>query len=158
VYGACAPDLSVRYDGFVNNDDPSVVGGELHFFSDVNFRSDVGVYAVTPADASAPNYHITFAAGTLTLTKADQNIFWTNLAPIVSGTPLDSPKLNAVVPVRNLAPGGALTYSVADGTILHAGLGQALTVTAAGTNNYNPAQASVTIDVTPAVLTVTADD
>src|SRR5262249_51635479 len=44
------------------------------------------------------------------------------------------------------------------GTVFHAGNGQVLSVTVAGTDNYNPATSTVLLNVNPAPLTVTAED
>ena len=50
---------------------------------------------------------------------------------------------------------GAVSYSIAPGTILHAGNGQVLTVTVAATANYNAATMSVLINVQKATPTIT---
>src|SRR5262249_43662662 len=125
--------------------------------------SDVvpGGYAIT-ATLSDPgnrlgNYSVTNTPGTLTITQANQTINWSNPADIVYGTALSSAQLNATVSVVGPAAAGALTYSPAATTVLHAGNGQTLTVNAAATQDYNAATASVTINVTPAPLSVVVD-
>src|SRR5204862_365941 len=83
---------------------------------------------------------------------------WSNPAAIVYGTALSDSQLNATVAVVGPAAAGALTYSPAAGTVLHAGLGQVLRVTAAATLDYNAASVTVTIDVTKATLSIQAQD
>src|SRR5262249_24766449 len=78
---------------------------------------------------------------------ASQTIIWSNPAAIIAGTALSSTQLNATVSVVGPAPAGALTYTPPARTVLGAGSGQVLSVTAAATQDYNTATASVTINV-----------
>ncbi|MFL6111423.1 MAG: MBG domain-containing protein, partial [Catenulispora sp.] len=142
AYGQPNPAFAVRYAGLVKGDGPPALAGALTFTTSADARSDVGGYSVTPAGLTSTDYSITFADGTLTITRADQAILWNSPAAIAYGTPLGVGQLNASVSVVGPAPAGALTYSVPGGTDLHAGAGQVLTVRAAGTHDYNPATAS----------------
>ena len=113
--------------------------------------SPVGQYAIVPAAVdSVPstlnNYSVTLVNGTLTVTKANQTIRWAAPGPVVYGTALGSGQLDATVWVAGPAPAGALTYGPPAGSIESAG-SQSLSVTAAGTTDYNPATASATLDV-----------
>ena len=80
------------------------------------------------------------------MNKADQSIQWSTPADIGYGTALSATQLNATV-TGVPGPGPALAYTPVAGTILPAGMDQALTVTAAGTTNYNPATFKVSINV-----------
>jgi YD repeat-containing protein len=99
----------------------------------------------TPTDAQ--DYTTASQSTTLTVTKANQTITWSNPADIVYGTPLSPAQLNATVSVLGPAPGGALTYTPPAGTLLQAGIGQILSVSAAETPNYNPATATALLTV-----------
>ena len=105
--------------------------------------------------AATTNFAAATAATDLTVNKADQTIAWTSPAGIVYGTPLGAAELDATVSAPGPDPAtGMLSYSPAAGTVLGAGAGQSLMVSAAATNNYNAATLTVTIDVqkaTPAV-------
>jgi uncharacterized repeat protein (TIGR03803 family) len=92
------------------------------------------------------NYVVTSTNGTLTVTKANQTIDWMTPGPAVYGTALGSGQLDATVSVVGPAAAGALTYTPPAGTIESAGC-QTLSVAAAGTVDYNPATASVTLVV-----------
>jgi YD repeat-containing protein len=109
----------------------------------------------TPADAH--NYNSADAASTIDVAKAKQSIHWTAPSPVVYGTPLSSAQLNASVGVAGPSPAGALTYAPAGATVLNAGTGQTLSVTAAETPNYDSATASVALDVRPAPLSLRVD-
>src|SRR5439155_305665 len=117
---------------------------------------DAGSHTVAASCATQGNYAASFQNGTLPVTRANQTIGWSSPAAIVYGTALSGAQLNASVAVVGPAAAGAITYSSVAGTVLHAGLGQVLTVSAAATLDYNAASATVTLDVTPAPLTVQA--
>ena len=71
VFGDEEPEYSVAYEGFVNKETASVLGGKLAFACDYKKGSDVGTYPITPSGLTADNYDITFKAGTLTVEKGD---------------------------------------------------------------------------------------
>ena len=89
------------------------------------------------------------ATGKLMINKADQVIAWTAPASIEYGTLLTASQLNASLTTGD----GGLTYTPAVGELLNAGT-FSLKVTAAATNNYKAAEATVSIEVTKATPTV----
>jgi hypothetical protein len=94
-------------------------------------------------------------AQTLTVEKATPAITWANPADIVYGTPLSSTELCATASVP-----GTFVYTPGAGVVLLAGNGQTLHVdfTPTDTANYNTASKDVTINVSVATLTITAND
>jgi hypothetical protein len=90
---------------------------------------------------------------TLVVTQASPTITWATPAPITYGTVLGAAQLNAAsVP-------GTFTYTPAAGTLLSAGSHTlSTTFTPADTVDYAGATAQVTITVTPALLTITANN
>jgi hypothetical protein len=153
VYGAALPTLTASYTGFVNGDTAATLGISPNvapsLATSATTASDVVAsgYAITISGAVDPDYSITYVNGTLTIAPASQTIIWSNPAAIIAGTALNSTQLNATVSVVGPAPAGALTYTPPAGTVLGAGSGQVLSVTAAATQDYNTATASVTINV-----------
>ncbi|HJT17501.1 MAG TPA: MBG domain-containing protein, partial [Thermoanaerobaculia bacterium] len=148
VYGSSNPNLTYTLSGFVNGENTSVVSGAPLLSTTATTSSDVGSYPVTISAGTlqAANYTFQFTGGQLSITKADQTIKWAAPAAIVYGTALSSTQLNATVSVVGPALAGALTYSPAAGTVLHAG-DQLLTLNVAATNDYNAATASVHLTV-----------
>jgi YDG domain len=135
--------------GVLANDVVSYTGGTATF-SDSNAGvgktvTAVGLYL---AGTDAGNYLVNpTATTTATISKANQQISWSTPAPIVFGTSLGNTQLNAAVTgVQGGTGPGALTYTPAAGTILGVGTRQ-LRVDAASTINYNPATATVSINV-----------
>jgi hypothetical protein len=87
---------------------------------------------------------------TFRVAKANQIIAWATPANIVYGTKLSATQLNA-----SLTKGeGALSYSPGMGALLDAGK-QALTVSAAETNNFNAATKTVQLEVDKADQVIT---
>jgi len=60
--------FTVRYDGFVNGETPSVLGGSLSFSGAGTTAVLPGTYTVTPGGLTSVNYTITFVNGTLKIT------------------------------------------------------------------------------------------
>ena len=109
----------------------------------------------TPSDTR--NYNDADQSVTIDVARARQLITWTQPASIVYGTALSTAQLNARVDVVGPSPAGAVTYTPSAGTVLDAGSGQTLSVAVAETHNYEPASATVTLDVHRAPLSLTVD-
>ena len=73
IYGGTFPALTASYSGFVNNDGPTVVAPPA-LSTPGTSTSAAGSYPVTASGASAVNYNITYAAGTLTIGQAPLTI------------------------------------------------------------------------------------
>ena len=110
---------------------------------------------LTALDNGGPQPLATVDAFTVTVEKGTPIITWPTPPDIVYGTPLGSAQLNATANAS-----GGFIYTPAAGIVLHAGPSQTLaaTFTPADTNNYNPANASVFVNVLKASLTATAAD
>jgi hypothetical protein len=160
VYGAALPTFTAGFSGLVNGDTPADLGGTLTFATPADANSAPGAYPITPSGLTSANYDITFADGTLTVGQADQSIDFTLSGPVVYGA--------APITLTATATSGlpvSFTVVSGPGTLT----GGVLTVTGAGTiviradqpgnGNYNPAPSvQRTLVVTPAPLTVTAND
>jgi hypothetical protein len=106
----------------------------------------------TPTDSG--NYNGSNASVTITIGKAATSITWAAPAPIVYGTALGAAQLNATASVP-----GTFAYSPAAGAVLNAGPQTLMvTFTPADSANYNGSTASRSLTVTPASLTVRAND
>jgi hypothetical protein len=68
VYGVTDPLFTVSYSGFVNSENPAVLGGTLSIVRVPG--ENVGTYSITPSGLASANYAITFNAGNLSITKA----------------------------------------------------------------------------------------
>ena len=72
TYGAPHPPFTATFDGLVNGDTPAAIAGVE--FDAAPAGSDVGSYAITPRDATNPNYDFHYVAGTETITRAPLTI------------------------------------------------------------------------------------
>ena len=69
VYGDENPQFTYSLNGFVNNEDESVLSSAVTFSTTANKKSGAGTYSVT-ASATAQNYKIDCMEGTLSVKKA----------------------------------------------------------------------------------------
>jgi VCBS repeat-containing protein len=157
AYGSLVPPgavtITVGNLGTSASIDPST-GNFFATLDTTNLDAASSPYTISYAYAGTSDFAAASATSTLTVNKADQTIAWSNPADITFGTALDATQLNATVSVPGPDPtAGTLTYATPAGTVLSAGT-QTLTVTAAATDNYNAATASVTIHVLKATPTV----
>jgi gliding motility-associated-like protein len=155
IYGEALPALTLTYAGFVNGDDASDLDVAPIASTVANSTSPVTTYPITASGGSDPNYTFNYISATLTVLKATPVISWNNPGNISYGTALSTAQLNASSNVS-----GSFSYSPVEGIILNAGNSQILNTsfTPDDVLNYNiVAGASVQINVTKAILNVTAD-
>ncbi|KAF2340144.1 MBG domain-containing protein, partial [Flavobacterium nitrogenifigens] len=69
-YGSANPALTVSYLGFVNGDTEASLTTAAAASTTATASSPAGTYAITASGASSPNYSISYADGTLTVTQA----------------------------------------------------------------------------------------
>jgi len=70
VYGAAVPTLTASYNGFVNGDSAANLTTPVSLTSTATAASPVGSYPITASGAGSSNYTITYAGGTLAVTRA----------------------------------------------------------------------------------------
>ena len=149
TYGDEAPEYTVSYDGFVNNETETVLGGTLALACDyVKDQSGVGTYAITPSGLTSSNYDITFTAGTLTVSaKALEDAFIADIAAVTYNGQAQTPA--PVLTFNGMTLVARTDYTVAYSNNTNVGTA---TVTVSGTGNYS-GTASKTFTINPAALT-----
>lgn len=77
VYGTDNPQFEVVYNGFVNNENKSVLTNQVVANCSAERNSDVGTYPIILTDGAAINYVISkYNNGELSIEKADQTLIW----------------------------------------------------------------------------------
>ncbi len=159
-YNSNPPTYTATYSGWKGSDNTSVLSGTLSFACSYAKGSNAGSYTITPSGGTASNYNITFQTGTLTVNKINPTV----TAPTAKSLTYNG-SAQALVNAGSTT-GGTLQYSLTSGS----GYGNAIpTQTAAGTyrvyykvdgnDNYNAvAEASVSVTISKAALTCTADN
>ncbi|PSL42900.1 gliding motility-associated-like protein [Chitinophaga niastensis] len=161
-YSTANPAATFTYSGFVNSEDASVITGTINATYGGNAGSPAGTYAITTdvSGASAANYSLSGANGTLTITPQPQTITFTAPTNVTYGAaPLTLP--------LNTDAGVAIVYNVVSGPATVSG--NTLTITGAGDvtitanqpgdgNHAAAAQVSQTFTVAKAVLIVAGND
>ena len=165
VYGASDPTLGVTYSGFVNGETSSVLGGTLSE-SDSNAAptTAVGSYAdvITASGQTSTNYTITYIAGNLTVTPAALTITANGVSRVYGAS-------DSTLGVTYSGFVNGETSSVLGGTLSEVDSKAAPTtsvgnytgvITASGqtSTNYTIAYVAGNLTVTPAALTITANN
>jgi hypothetical protein len=151
VYGTTVPAVTASYAGFVNGDTAASLSTQPSCSTTATSSKPVGTYPTTCAGAVDANYTITSVAGTATITKATPVLTWAAPSSITSATPLSATQLDATASVP-----GTFVYSPAAGTTLGVGTDTlSVTFTPTDSVDYTTATKSVSITVTPGVVTVT---
>lgn len=75
-FGVPNPPLVAVFDGFVLDDDPSVLEGELYLRTAAGRLSRAGEYAIEVGGQWGPNYDVEFVDGVLTVYLAPGDIHW----------------------------------------------------------------------------------
>ncbi len=77
TYGTDNPNFEVTYNGFVNNEDKSVLTSQVIATCSADKASDVGTYPIILTDGDAINYVISeYNNGILSIEKANQTLTW----------------------------------------------------------------------------------
>ena len=153
--GGPLPTLTASYSGFVNGDTASSLTSPVTLSTTATAGSPAGTYPITASGAASGNYSISYVSGTLTVSGISApTITWAVPAGIAYGTALSAAQLDATASVP-----GTFTYSPASGAVLAAGT-QTLSVTFAPSNTalYSSTNASVSMTVAKAPLTITASN
>ncbi len=166
TYGDPDPTFTVSYNGFVAGDGASSLSGSLSFATTepTTGYAPVGTYTVTPSGLMSSNYSITYVGGTLTVGPRALTVT-ANGASETYGAP--TPTLTYTL--SGFAPGEDATIAGVTGSPVlgtaatqSSGAGTYAITVGAGTlaaANYDfPNLVAGTLTITPAPLTITADD
>jgi hypothetical protein len=163
IYGASLPTFTDVITGFINGDGAGVVSGAASLTTTSTAGSGVGTYPISPSQGSlsAANYTFAFANGTLTVTPATLTVTANNASKVygeanpvftdtISGF-VNGDSASAVTGAASLttsatasSPVGTYPITPSQGSLSAA--------------NYTFAFANGALTVTPATLTVTAND
>lgn len=97
---------AIGSENFAENENESVLSGELEYNTVYQKGNDVCNYEITVSGYSSPNYEITYKAGYVKVLKA-QNEFEVEISDITYGEKVDSTKINII---KNLS-GALLQFS-----------------------------------------------
>jgi hypothetical protein len=161
VFGQADPAFGVSYSGFVNGDGPGSLGGTLSFTTPATAASPVGTYAITPGGLTSTNYAITFADGTLIVTRALLTVTADDVSRVYGqANPVFTDTITGFVN-GDTASAVSGTPSLTTSATKGSGVGHYTIAAALGTlqaANYTFAFTDGTLTVTQAALTVTAAD
>jgi len=70
------PEFEIKYFGFVENEDESVINEKVTASTTATKTSDVGTYKIEMTGGNADNYIFSYSSGILTINKAKQTLLW----------------------------------------------------------------------------------
>ena len=164
TYGETLSDNGAEINGFVNNENETVLSGLNYTFGYAQF-SNIGTYTIIPMGAQAENYKITYENGVLTVQPKPVEIKWNSESIFYyDGTPklVTAEAIGAV-------NGDALTVIIEDGSRTEIGAYTARAVALAGgkagnyvlpkaqTFSFQIKKALETATVTPSTVTAVID-
>ena len=129
--GEANPIFNVKYLGFVNQDNPSVINNTIDFITESSDTSNSGIYAVTPTGANASNYDINYLPGYITVL---QNQFTLYSLPIKT---YGDTNFTARISSLNLNP---VTFSSSDTAVARIDSNGVIHIVGAGTTLINARQ------------------
>jgi uncharacterized protein YjdB len=159
LYGAALPALTASYAGFVNGDTASSLSSPVSLSTTATASSGVGTYPITASGASSPNYSITSLNGTLSVSPAALIItadsksklygaalpaLTASYAGFVNGDAASSLSTQVSLSTTATASSGVGTYPI--------------TASGASSPNYSITFVNGALSVSPAALTITADN
>ncbi len=155
------PAFTVSYEGFVKNEDATVLTAQPVIATTATVESAAGTYPITVSGATAANYDITFVAGTLTVqAKTVQTIALTSLPDMTYGG--DTYTLPAQTEEGfdlTWASSNANVATISGNTLTVKGAGTAtITASQVGNEEYKPFSKEFTLTVAKAPLTITVND
>ena len=149
--GDAMPTFEATYSGFKNNETASVLTTQPTFSCSATSASAPGTYDITVSGATASNYNITFAKGTLTITQADPVTVTANSYTIQYGDAIPTLGYTSNGAILNGTPAlsCSATASSPAGTY-------PITITTGSVSNYNVTYVAGTLTITKAPLTISA--
>lgn len=164
TYGETLSDNGAEINGFVNNENETVLSGLNYTFGYAQF-SDIGIYTIIPMNAQAENYKITYENGVLTVQPKPVEIKWNSESIFYYDSTPKSVTAEAIGAVN----GDALTAIIEDGSRTEIGSYTARAVALAGgkasnyvlpeaqTFSFQIKKALETATVTPSTVTAVID-
>ena len=110
IYNGKVPYFGVAsIEGFVNEEDESVLQGELNLACDYAKGDNAGEYPINPSGVTADNYDITFVPGTLTVEKLATSII---KAPTAKTELVADGAAQELVTAGEASEGGEMQYKL----------------------------------------------
>ena len=154
VYGAAPTHGGVTYTGLVNGEDGAAAVTGLEYEYSYEQFGNVGTYTITPKDATAVNYEITFETGKLTVEQKEVVLIWNNAGTLY----YDGKAKNVTATADGLVNDDEIIVTVAGGkqTDIGSYAAAATGLTGAKSGNYKlPSEKTMAYEIVAALTSVT---
>ena len=133
--------FTLKYDGFVSNDNFSTLGGTAIYSGSASTNTNVGTdYEIVPSGLTSVNYDINFVNGKLDITKAPLTITAEDKSKVFDGnvfTPFTAKYLGFISGEQPSVLGGTLTFTGNAITATNLGTGYVISPSGLTSDNYN---------------------
>ena len=152
----------VTYNGFVNGETASDLGGALTYTVNGTVHRPAGTYTITPSGLTSNNYTIRFETGTLTINQTSSSLSTvpTSLSIVYGKTDTFTYTYTGdgqVSITSNDTTVASVSHSGNTVTVTANKVGStSITVSASATANFASASATVSVTVTKSMVTLTA--
>jgi hypothetical protein len=156
TYGGALPTLTTAFASFVNNDTVASLGAAFKCSTTATSSSGVGSYPSTCSGAVDPNYTISYVPGSVTINPATLTLNATGSGGIYNQLPY----LASCSVATGLVNGDTVTLTLSyssGGAPVNVG-SYIATCTSSGNSNYQTATGQAGIIITPAQLTIGANN
>ena len=166
VQGEQVPELTVKYEGFAYNEDSSVLTQLATATTTATSESQPGTYNINVAGARATNYSMKYVNGKLTIKpsettqKLDQTLDMPEEIALTyggEGYPLPQTTNEGLGIHWTVGTKGIVSVGNNTINIMNAGT-TTITAKQEGNDEYNPFEATYTVNVAKAALTIKAND
>ena len=156
AYGSTNPTLTISYSGFANGDDSSDLDTAPTATTTAAITDPVATYSITVSGGSDDYYDFIYVSGTLTITKATLTITANDIFRVYGDA---NPSFNGTYSGEK--NGETFTIDGSTSATASSAIGPYAiipSVTGATLNNYDIVPNNGTLTITPATLTITADN
>ncbi len=159
VYGAGLPTLTASYSGLVNGDTAASLATSPTLSSTATAASNVGSYSIAPSGAVDSNYTISYVNGSLAVTSAPLTITADNQSKVYgAGLPTLTASYSGLVN-GDTAASLATSPTLSSTATAASNVGSySIAPSGAVDSNYTISYVNGSLGVTPAPLTITADN
>lgn len=159
VYGQANPAFTVSYSGFASGDSTSTLSGTLNCSTTAGIGTPVGTYPITCSGLSSTNYTITYTPGQLSITPASLSVSANNTSrQYGQANPLFAPSYAGFVDGDSTSSLSGILSCLTTATPSSPVGTYAIACSGLNSTNYSIGYVPGQLSVTPAPLTITANN
>lgn len=160
LYGENNPEFTISYNGFVNNEDESILTNKGTVITSATAKSNVGEYPTTVSGVTADNYEIQYETGTLIINKAPLSVIADNATKIYGDNNPQFTLSYSGLKNNETSPEMITNFNISTEALKTSNVGEYnITVSGGEAKNYEITNyTNGKLSITKATLTITANN